>query len=91
MDSMGVEQNMASNIMIVMGVAETFSRFGSSLVGDQFKGWVLPIYTGLAIGLTITNVLGYFSTNVVHIIIYGIGQWSFYSFYLFVPFLARGM
>ena len=83
MDALGLEQHLASNIMIGLGAAETFIRLFSSFVGDHLKGWVLPIYTGLCIGLCLVNIMGIYATNAVHITLYVIGQCSLHLYISF--------
>ena len=73
---MGLAQDFASKIMTALGIGDTFGRFGASIAGDYFKGWVLPMYTVLAIGLALVNILGTFATNAVHITIYAVGLCS---------------
>ena len=73
MESMDIPPNISSKIMIIVGCTDTVSRIFFSLLADRLKGWILPMYTGLAIGLSVLNGFGAFATTEVHMILYAAG------------------
>ena len=76
MDSLHIPQNISSNIMIILGGTDTVGRIFISLLGDRLKGYTLPMYTGLAIGMSMVNGMGAFATTEVHMILYASGRYS---------------
>ena len=74
MGTLGIAQSQSSKTMMAVGATEGLGRAIASCTGDYYKGYMLHMYTVCSILLAITNIMGYFSTQYNHFLIYGIGM-----------------